>query len=103
MAEKQELVTYGQRFNRLTVIGEIDRSNPNHPKVAVKCSCGVKKLVLINSLKTGRTKSCGCLAKEQKRAVATKSFERAKVRKNDIAAAKQAKARVDHRRDQDPA
>ena len=101
--EKQPLVTFGQVFNRLTVIGAIDRSNPNHPKVTVQCSCGVKKLVLINSLKTGRTKSCGCLAKEQRRSVVAKSFERARIRKDDSAAKKQAKTRVDHRRDQDPA
>ena len=101
--EKQPLVTFGQVFNRLTVIGAIDRSNPNHPKVTVQCSCGVKKLVLINSLKTGRTKSCGCLAKEQRRAGVAKSFERARIRKDDSAAKKQAKAGVDHRRNQDPA
>ena len=76
MAEKQELVTYGQVFNQLTVIGEIDRSNPNHPKVTVKCTCGTKKLVLINSLKTGRTKSCGCLNKERIRAASAKSWSR---------------------------
>ena len=41
MAEKQELVTYGQKFNRLTVVGEIDRSNPRAPRVIVQCDCGV--------------------------------------------------------------
>jgi hypothetical protein len=76
MAEKQELVTYGQRFNRLTVIGEIDRSNPNAPRVVVKCDCGVKKSVIINQMKNGRTKSCGCLNKERIRAVSNLSWNR---------------------------
>lgn len=76
MAEKQELVTFGQKFNRLTVIGEIDRSNPKAPRVVVKCDCGVKKSVLINQMKNGRTKSCGCLNKERIRAVSNASWDR---------------------------
>lgn len=74
--EKPPLVTFGQRFTRLTVAGEIDRTNPRAPRVIVKCDCGVKKSVLINQLKNGRTKSCGCLNRERLRAVNSLSWNR---------------------------
>ena len=76
MAEKQPLVTFGQKFNRLTVIGEIDRSNPKVPRVIVKCDCGTKKSVIICQLKSGKTKSCGCLNRERIRAVNNASWNR---------------------------
>ena len=57
----------GRKFHRLTVI----RQSPKRDKDGVplwecKCSCKSKKIVLVRSysLKTGNTKSCGCIQRE---------------------------------------
>lgn len=49
----------GQIFNQWTIVGE---SQHNNGKIyfPCECSCGTKKLVYGYSLKTGKTKSCGC-------------------------------------------
>jgi AP2 domain len=63
----------GQRFSRLVVEGfdqiHIQPSGQTSPRWLCKCDCGVIKSVLQKSLKSGNTKSCGCLSKEK----ATKS------------------------------
>lgn len=59
----------GDRYGRLTIIKEtkgdiyISETGKKHisRKVLCECDCGNKKNVLMNSLRTGRTKSCGCL------------------------------------------
>lgn len=79
--ESQPLVAFGQKFNRLTVCGEIDRSE-KAPRVLVKCDCGVKKLVLITNLKNGKTKSCGCYARDQRRAATALNIQRIKTKKH---------------------
>lgn len=59
---KNELV--GKRFGRLFVIGEGPvRKNRNVCWVC-KCDCGKTKIIAGHSLKSGATKSCGCLKKE---------------------------------------
>jgi len=56
----------GQKFGRLTVI---ERSYPNDKNRSTrwlcKCECGTEKIILRDSLKSGKTKSCGCLNKER--------------------------------------
>ena len=56
----------GQIFGRLTVIKRdySDSGNGKHIKWLCKCECGKEKLIAGYSLKTGNTKSCGCLQKE---------------------------------------
>jgi hypothetical protein len=51
----------GQRFGKLTVIarGENDKS-----RFICKCNCGTTTLVVGGNLRSGNTKSCGCLRKE---------------------------------------
>lgn len=53
----------GQKFNRLTVIKRIIRDE----KVMwqAQCDCGNTIIVRADSLKSGHTKSCGCLQKEK--------------------------------------
>lgn len=53
----------GQRFGRLTVIGFAEIRNQ---KSYWKCKCDCENIKIINSysLKSGKTKSCGCLRKE---------------------------------------
>lgn len=58
----------GQRFGRLTIISSITASNQSQNKLwKCKCDCGNDTSVTSNALLSGRTKSCGCLAKEQSR------------------------------------
>ena len=50
----------GNRFGRLLVLGK--RENRNGRAVwFCACDCGASTIVSENNLKTGRTKSCGCL------------------------------------------
>ena len=55
----------GQRFGKLTVIGEpIAIKKYGHS--LCKCDCGNEKIIRNNGLKTGNTKSCGCIYKYKK-------------------------------------
>jgi len=49
-----------QKFGRLIVIERVENY-----KWLCKCDCGIEKIIRGSSLKSGDTKSCGCLAKEQ--------------------------------------
>jgi hypothetical protein len=50
----------GQKFNKLTAIEEI-RSYKQRTKCKCKCDCGSITIVDYSKLKTGYTKSCGCI------------------------------------------
>lgn len=63
------------KFGRLTVIAEAERSERGHRRVDVRCDCGSTRTVYWDSLKSGRTASCGCLHKERVRAAGTKHGE----------------------------
>lgn len=54
----------GKKFNRLTVIGLGERNKFNQIQWKCKCDCGKIILATTTYLKTGHTKSCGCLNKE---------------------------------------
>jgi len=58
---KQELI--GQQFERLLVIKAADLKR-GRPYWLCRCDCGVEKVVLGASLKSGNTKSCGCLNRQ---------------------------------------
>lgn len=62
----------GHKFNRLFVVAE---SNKRAASGAVMwkcvCDCGTTKIVDSNSLRGGRTRSCGCFNKEQAAARST--------------------------------
>ena len=54
----------GQRFGRLVVMKRVGTSeNDRHPIWRCKCDCGKKTEVRSCDLKSGNTKSCGCLGK----------------------------------------
>jgi hypothetical protein len=56
----------GQCFERLTVIKFSGTDKNQRSRWLCKCLCGNEKIVGINSLKQGHTKSCGCLNKEKR-------------------------------------
>jgi len=57
----------GKVFNRLTVLGDFgDRDNQNKIKWKCQCICGAIKYISGPQLKSGKTKSCGCLQTENR-------------------------------------
>lgn len=56
-----ELIVSGERFGRLTALHEVERSKLH---VACLCDCGKETTVSAAHLRSGHTKSCGCLHKE---------------------------------------
>lgn len=64
----------GQRFGKLTVLERDSRENHPGKRTAYwicKCDCGNIKVVEGNSLRSGKTKSCGCYRLEQLREAIT--------------------------------
>lgn len=51
----------GQRFGKLTVIKRVENNNRMRAKFLCRCDCGNEKIILGDSLSSGKTKSCGCL------------------------------------------
>jgi len=54
----------GKIFGRLKVIKFFGKDKQNHAIWTCKCVCGNTRMILSNSLKSGKTKSCGCLSSE---------------------------------------
>ena len=54
----------GKTFNWLTIIEEVKKTQNDTKKYyKCKCICGNEKIVRLDNLKNGNTKSCGCLKK----------------------------------------
>ena len=61
----QPIDVVGQKFGRYTVIAKSDkRSKAMKQMVLCRCDCGIKKEVIVSNLKSGISKSCGCLKAE---------------------------------------
>ncbi len=54
-----------QRFGRLTAIKTRGKTTYGQTQWECKCDCGNTVLVGIGNLRSGHTKSCGCLSKEK--------------------------------------
>jgi len=56
----------GDTFNKLTVIDEVRRDKGRGTRLyfVCVCECGTTKEILAHSVKTGMSKSCGCLRAE---------------------------------------
>lgn len=63
MAKRRIDIT-GQRFGMLTVIKEVEPKKYSR-RWLCKCDCGNETVVYMSSLRSGNTKSCGCLQKEK--------------------------------------
>lgn len=66
----------GQRFGRLTVI-RYDHSEHDGAHWLCKCDCGKEKVAAGYSLRSGNTKSCGCLNSDASRAKLEKAGKKA--------------------------
>jgi hypothetical protein len=58
----------GERFGRLVAIKNVGRNQSGKPIWLFRCDCGVEKAVLAASVRSGNTRSCGCLGREVSRA-----------------------------------
>lgn len=54
----------GMSFNRWTVLSKGPNSRNGHYRWMCRCVCGTERLVVGTQLKTGASKSCGCLTRE---------------------------------------
>jgi len=57
----------GQRFGRWTVIEKGPSGQGGHFTWQCVCDCGARRLVSGDRLRLGRSRSCGCLARELSR------------------------------------
>lgn len=64
-------VNTGDRYGRLTVLGEVGRDKHNKRCLSCLCDCGNTTVVELNSIRTGNTTSCGCYALEVSRKINT--------------------------------
>ena len=53
----------GKKYNKWTVI-EFSHSNGHNNYFKCKCDCGIEKIVRIDNVVSGESKSCGCYRKE---------------------------------------
>jgi hypothetical protein len=59
---KLELI--GQQFDRLLVISAAGKDKTGRSFWLCRCNCGAEKIVAGSNLKSGNTKSCGCLRRQ---------------------------------------
>lgn len=64
MSDRTLLNPVGEVFGRLTVVSEVPRTNPRKRRFLCLCACGTEVERELNKLRTGHTKSCGCLHRE---------------------------------------
>lgn len=54
----------GKRFGRWTVIERAENSKDNRSQWLCRCDCGNEKIIKLSDLRNGRSRSCGCLRRE---------------------------------------
>lgn len=57
MVREREEASIGKKYGNLTVVGLCTEGKP---KALCLCDCGNSKTILLNSLRSGNTKTCGC-------------------------------------------
>lgn len=65
---KQYHIKPKEKFNRLTAIKLSHIGKHNRSYFLFRCDCGVERVILGSLVKSGNTKSCGCLSTEMKKA-----------------------------------
>lgn len=55
----------GDRYNHITLVRELEKyftpCGMSHRVFLYRCDCGVEKSAILNHIRTGNVKSCGCL------------------------------------------
>ena len=62
--KRESIIKKGDKYNRLTAI-RFDHKRGNQQYWLFKCDCGNEKMLDVSDVKSGNTKSCGCLQKEK--------------------------------------
>jgi hypothetical protein len=73
VSNSRHISLVGKRFGRLSVISEAGKQGLDYI-YKCKCDCGNETLVLGTNLRTGNTKSCGCLHREIISCVGTRNI-----------------------------
>lgn len=68
----------GKRFGRLVAVECVGKTTNGNAKWRCECDCGEGKVVASWGLVSGRTKSCGCIKREQNKDVFTTHGDSAK-------------------------
>lgn len=71
----------GMRFGRLTVLGYVEKTPRRMSIWRVRCDCGVEFNTYGYALRSGATRSCGCLRKEVASKMMTERHMKARKRK----------------------
>ena len=66
----------GKIFGRWTVLRQATNGKSGDVRWLCQCSCGTERIVFGNSLKCGRSTSCGCYSSEVKPELASKRFSK---------------------------
>ena len=75
----KRLELIGQKFNRLTVIEYSHKDKRGNVCWLCKCDCGNEKILNSARLVRGKTKSCGCLKKENAKENVKKAWEKCRL------------------------
>lgn len=54
-------VTEGQKFNSLTIVQRVSNDSHKRIRLLCRCECGQERIARLADLRSGHTKSCGCL------------------------------------------
>ena len=54
----------GQRHGRLTVLNRTENGNRGQTRWLCRCDCGGEKTIQADHIRSGHTRSCGCLRRE---------------------------------------
>lgn len=68
----REVDIRGERFGHLVAIRKTGKTKHNHSLWKCVCDCGGTKITALQSLRSGSTKSCGCLHREIFKKIVTK-------------------------------
>lgn len=60
----RQFMSAGQIFDRLITISRVENSTCGKPQWLCSCICGRSSVVMASDLRTGNTRSCGCIQRE---------------------------------------
>lgn len=61
---ENSVVHAGEVYGRWTVLERASNDGPHKTQWLCRCSCGIQRVVLTSSLRSGKSQSCGCLNRD---------------------------------------
>lgn len=65
----------GEKYGKLKIVEFVKKDKRNKAYYLCKCDCGNEKIVRYDSLRGGKTQSCGCLTKEKVKELGYSNFK----------------------------